>query len=70
MTMKSLPAACVAVLNAPSPVSEAAVTVRGIGSPPPTIAASSAPTPVTANAFTEIPLDRIPIPMFRPDPGQ
>ncbi|MCR5857647.1 penicillin-insensitive murein endopeptidase [Mesorhizobium sp. J428] len=71
MTMKSLPAACVAVLNAPSPVSEVAVTVRGLGSPQPTIAAtSSSSTPVTANAFSEIPLDRIPIPMFRPDPAQ
>jgi len=71
MTMKSLPAACVAVLNAPAPVSEAAVTVRGRGGPPTAVAATiGESTPVTANAFSEIPLDRIPIPMFRPDPGQ
>ncbi|MCO5161261.1 MAG: penicillin-insensitive murein endopeptidase [Mesorhizobium sp.] len=71
MTMKSLPAACVAVLNAPSPVSEAAVTVRGLGGAAPAIAATAGvSTPVTASAYSEIPLDRIPIPMFRPDPGQ
>jgi penicillin-insensitive murein endopeptidase len=70
MTMKSLPAACAAVLNAPAPVSEAAVTVRGRGGPPTSIASVIDSAPVTANAFTEIPLDRIPIPMFRPEPGQ
>jgi penicillin-insensitive murein endopeptidase len=69
MTMKSLPAACVAVLNAPAPVSEAAVTVRGRGQAT-SIASVIEAAPVTASAFTEIPLDRIPIPMFRPDPGQ
>ena len=70
MTMKSLPAACVAVLNAPSPISEAAVTVGGQGT---SLAASPTTTlgaPIRANAFSEIPLDRIPIPMFRPKQGQ
>jgi penicillin-insensitive murein endopeptidase len=69
MTMRSLPAACMAVLNAPSPISEAAVTVRGIGgSAPATAAVPETVPPISASAFTEIPLDRIPIPMFRPDP--
>ncbi|MDP3895258.1 MAG: penicillin-insensitive murein endopeptidase [Mesorhizobium sp.] len=70
MTMKSLPPACREVLNAPAPVSEAAVTVRGGGR---TISVASAPAPATASAvsaFTEIPLHLIPIPMARPTDAQ
>lgn len=72
MTMRSLPAACMAVLNAPAPVSEAAVTVgaRGtaVATAPATLDTTAAPS--AASAFTEIPLDRVPIPMVRPEPGQ
>ena len=75
MTMKSLPAACVAVLNAPAPVSEAAVTVRGQGERV-MVAQSPAPEQFTppagataagvVNSFSEIPTELLPIPMFRP----
>lgn len=67
MTMKSLPAACREVLNAPSPVSEAAVTVRGRG--PAISVATVAPTAVEApaiSAYNEIPLHLVPVPMARP----
>jgi penicillin-insensitive murein endopeptidase len=58
-----------AVLDAPSPVNEAAVTVRGRGQAP-MLAQQPAEAPVTANAFSgDIPLDRpVPPPMFRPEP--
>lgn len=68
MTMKQLPSACVAVLNAPSPVSEAAVTVRGKGQKTMIAATPDVGLPQTANAFTDIPLDKVPIPLARPDP--
>ncbi|MGB6118762.1 MAG: penicillin-insensitive murein endopeptidase [Mesorhizobium sp.] len=69
MTMKQLPSACVAVLNAPSPASELAVTVGGRGQRTTTAAASTsgAGLPATATGFVEIPTDRIPLPMPRPD---
>ena len=65
MTMAALPAACRAVLNAPSPVSEAAVTVTGPGAvvaarpqeAPPVPASAFAPTPKTAD---------VPLPTPRP----
>lgn len=70
MKLSALPAACAAVLDAPSPVNEAAVTVRGRGQAS-MLAATPAEPPVTANAFSgDVPLDRVPIPMFRPDPNQ
>ncbi|TKT69113.1 penicillin-insensitive murein endopeptidase [Aquamicrobium sp. LC103] len=62
MTMASLPAACRVVLNAPEPVSEAAVTFGGGRT---TIAASGA-VPVTANAFAATPETAIPLPQPRP----
>jgi penicillin-insensitive murein endopeptidase len=61
MTMASLPAACQAVLNAPSPVSEAAVTVTG----PNAIAVQSAP-PLAASTFAPTPRVEIPLPFARP----
>lgn len=77
MTMASLPKECRAVLQAPAPVSEAAVTIGGTGT---AIAAApaagpekSAPAlidpsaaPVAANAFTATPDLRIPLPRPRP----
>jgi len=70
MKLSSLPAACAAVLDAPSPVSEAAVTVRGRGQAP-MLATTPAEPQVTASAFAgEVPLDRVPVPMFRPDPNR
>jgi penicillin-insensitive murein DD-endopeptidase len=62
MTMASLPAECRAVLDAPSPVSEAAVTVYGQGTP--AIAATAAP--VAANAYAPVPEVNIPLPTPRP----
>ena len=61
MTMKSLPAACRAVLEAPAPPSEAAVTIVGAVAlaAPPVAASAYAPTP---------PASAIPIPQPRPDP--
>ena len=70
MTMKSLPPACREVLNAPAPVSEASVTVTGRGPKVLVAGAAAAPSAASAasavNAFSEIPLDLVPIPMFRP----
>ncbi|MEX0405357.1 penicillin-insensitive murein endopeptidase [Aquibium sp. LZ166] len=61
MTLASLPRACRQVLEAPSPVSEAAVTVGG-----PRYVATM---PATANAFLPTPPGReIPVPWPRPDP--
>ena len=64
MTMASLPAACRAVLEAPDPVSEAAVTIGGGGRP--MIASGPANAPVAASAFAETPETRIPLPFARP----
>jgi len=69
MKLSSLPAACAAVLDAPSPVNEAAVTVRGRGQAT-MLAAKPTQLPDTASAFADIPIDRVPIPMFRPNPNQ
>jgi len=73
MTMKSLPAACRAVLDAPSPVSEASVTVYGRGqkimvaqTPAAPSIGSARPT-AAASAYTDIPLDILPFPKFRPE---
>lgn len=62
MTLASLPAACRAVLDAPSPVSEAAVTISGPGS---LLAARNA-LPVAASSFSPTPLADIPMPFARP----
>lgn len=62
MTLASLPAVCRAVLAAPEPVSEAAVTVTGPGS---MVAATAAP-PVAASAFAPTPRVEIPMPFSRP----
>jgi penicillin-insensitive murein DD-endopeptidase len=62
MTMKSLPAQCRAVLDAPSPVSEAAVTIGGRASAVAAHAAGFAPS-----AFVELPETGVPIPLRRPE---
>jgi penicillin-insensitive murein endopeptidase len=62
MRLSALPAACVGVLNAPAPVSEAAVTIGG-GSP--TIAASTT-APFAASAYAPTPEISIPLPQPRP----
>lgn len=78
MTMKSLPKECRTVLDAPSPVSEAAVTIGGPGdaiavaaapAPAPTqdITADPATLPVTANAFMATPDIGVPLPRPRPE---
>lgn len=78
MTMSSLPKECRAVLEAPDPVSEAAVTVGGSNF---TAAAAAAPAPVAspeppatppaaavaANAFASTPELGVPVPRPRPD---
>jgi len=76
MTMSSLPKECRAVLEAPDPASEAAVTVGGSNV---TVAATAAPAPVAApqatsvppsvseNAFAATPDMGVPIPRPRPD---
>ncbi|WP_162931529.1 penicillin-insensitive murein endopeptidase [Mesorhizobium sp. DCY119] len=75
MTMASLPAACRAVLSAPNPVSEAAVTVGGMGSTVATAPAPAAPEtdtvdvgapPMPASAFAPTPIKRPPLPLARP----
>lgn len=63
LRLSSLPSACEAVLAAPAPISEAAVTVSGRGTP--MIATTNAP-PVTANAFAPTPERTIPLPQPRP----
>lgn len=65
MRLSALPNACKAVLNAPAPVSEAAVTVGGRG---PTMIAQTSATaaPITANAFAPTPDLSIPMPFPRP----
>ena len=76
MTMASLPRECRAVLGAPEPVSEAAVTVGGSGT---AIATAPAPTeeggaamidpsapPISANAYAATPDISIPLPRPRP----
>jgi penicillin-insensitive murein endopeptidase len=77
MTMSSLPKECRAVLEAPDPASEAAVTVGGANM---TAAAAAAPAPVSVapqapaapsaiseNAFAATPDMGVPIPRPRPD---
>ncbi|WAX95909.1 penicillin-insensitive murein endopeptidase [Aminobacter sp. NyZ550] len=79
MTMASLPKACRAVLDAPSPVNEAAVTYHGPGgsayaATPAPAAPAVAETPIiaepgvpaTANAFAPRPSVDIPVPRPRP----
>src|SRR5690606_29891792 len=61
MRLSALPAACKAVAAAPSPSSEAVVTVRGSA----TIAATGA-APVAASAFAPTPERAIPLPFPRP----
>ncbi|MGI6855476.1 penicillin-insensitive murein endopeptidase [Mesorhizobium sp. 1B3] len=75
MTMASLPRECRAVLGAPEPVSEAAVTVGGSGT-----AVATAPTtndgaglidpsapPISASAYAATPDTGIPLPRPRPN---
>lgn len=62
MTMASLPPACRAVLAAPSPVSEAAVTIGG----PPTRYVAADQPPVAASAYGPTPEAAIPLPFPRP----
>ena len=64
MRLSALPAACKAVLAAPAPVSEAAVTIGG-GSAAPVIATTTS-TSVTASAYAPTPTLRIPLPQPRP----
>ena len=64
MTLAALPAACRAVLKAPAPVSEAAVTVDGSGRP----AVASVSVTVAASAVPPVPAGDIPIPTPRPQP--
>lgn len=64
MTMAALPAACRAVLKAPSPPSEAAVTVDGSGRP----AVASVSVTVAASAAAPVPSGDIPVPTPRPQP--
>lgn len=64
MRVSALPAACKAVLNAPAPVSEAAVTIGGEGSRP--MIASMSAQPSMASAFAPTPELRIPLPAPRP----
>jgi penicillin-insensitive murein endopeptidase len=74
MTMASLPKECRAVLAAPEPESEMAVTIGGNGTAVATVAPSATPAtidpsaalPVTANSFAPTP--KIGIPMPRPRP--
>jgi penicillin-insensitive murein endopeptidase len=80
MTMSSLPKECRAVLEAPDPASEAAVTVGGMGATvaraaapvvaapaaAPVVASAAAPA-VAVEAFAETPSIGVPIP--RPRPG-
>nr|WP_235911580.1 penicillin-insensitive murein endopeptidase [Mesorhizobium xinjiangense] len=62
MTMKSLPAACQAVLRAPAPANEQMVTIGGSGGR--TVAATGQPT--AASAFVPTPRASIPLPEPRP----
>ncbi|RUM98476.1 penicillin-insensitive murein endopeptidase [Pseudaminobacter arsenicus] len=75
MTMASLPKECRAVLEAPAPVSEAAVTIGGMGTA--VAVAPAAPAkqtieviignnPIAASAFAPTPASRIPLPFPRP----
>jgi penicillin-insensitive murein endopeptidase len=77
MKLSSLPKECRAVLNAPSPVSEAAVTYRGQGSSVavaiapspgamPEITADPAALPAAASAFFPTPETGVPLPRPRP----
>ena len=62
MRLSALPAACKAVLAAPSPASEMAVTVGG-GAP---VIATAGAAPVTASAYAPTPESAIPLPFPRP----
>lgn len=62
MTMASLPNACRAVLKAPSPPSEAAVTITGSGR----VAKAGAIAP--SSAYAPTPSKDIPVPFRRPSP--
>ena len=64
MRLSHLPNACAAVLSAPSPASEAVVTVTGRGSAP--VIATTGSVPFTANAYAPTPERSIPLPQPRP----
>jgi penicillin-insensitive murein endopeptidase len=70
MRVSALPAACKAVLAAPSPASELAVTIGGPGRAPAAAAAPAAIAanlaPVAASAFAPTPEAAIPLPFPRP----
>lgn len=75
MTMKSLPAACLEVLNAPDPESEAAVTFGSAATavaaakpaPVETEQATSTEPSVPISAYAATPTSRIPLPKPRPE---
>lgn len=75
MTMKSLPKECRAVLDMPSPASEASVTIGGDGTAVAAVAPSPAAEPaidaaspeaITPSAFAPTPKMSIPLPRERP----
>jgi penicillin-insensitive murein DD-endopeptidase len=70
VTMSALPATCRAVLNAPAPASEAAVTLTGAGAPPVIAAAPTAPVAAEmadpASLLLSLQPARIPLPTPRP----
>jgi penicillin-insensitive murein endopeptidase len=79
MTMASLPKACRAVLDAPDPVSEAAVTIGAGSSAYAAVAPQAQPEtpaeptidtsapPIAANAYFELPAAGVPLPRPRPE---
>ncbi|RFC69630.1 MULTISPECIES: penicillin-insensitive murein endopeptidase [Mesorhizobium] len=78
MKLSALPKACMAVLNAPSPASEAVVTLGGEGVPQTSVASApaEAPTvdttqpPAAANAYSATPTVDIPVPRPKAKVGQ
>ena len=73
MTMRSLPKSCMAVLEAPSPKSEAAVTYRGKSPAPISVAASPDDVepegdglPAATDGFVPTPETGVPLPQHRP----
>ena len=77
MKLSSLPKACVAVLNAPSPESEAVVTLGGQGVPQTSVASGPVDVPVidttqppaAANAYSLTPDVGVPVPRPRAKVG-
>lgn len=68
MTMANLPKQCRAVLDAPGPASEAAVTLSGAGAAAAGQPGQASPeSSVPVNAFTDTPQSRAPLPRSRPE---